>query len=63
MCKKCVDKKKYENILTDARTQLEEMAKLATKLLFECIESKKRSNIQLELSPELISRESVRNLD
>lgn len=42
---------------------VEEMAKLATKLLFECIESKKRSNIQLELSPELISRESVRNLD
>lgn len=42
---------------------VEEMAKLATKLLFESIESKKYTNIQLELSPELISRDSIRFID
>lgn len=42
---------------------VEEMAKLATKLLFESIESKKRTCTQLELSPQLISRDSIRLLD
>lgn len=42
---------------------VEEMAKLATKLLFECIESKKNICTQLELSPNLISRDSVRMMD
>lgn len=41
---------------------VEEMAKLAVRLLFECIESKKSIRTQLELSPELISRDSVKNI-
>lgn len=39
---------------------VEEMAKLAVRLLFECIETKKSICTQLELSPQLISRESVK---
>ena len=37
----------------------EEMGKLATKLLFECISSGERSNTQIELSPTLITGASV----
>jgi LacI family transcriptional regulator len=46
--------------ITRVGQPVEEMAKLATRLLFECIESEKRISTQLELSPELISRESVK---
>lgn len=42
---------------------VEEMAKLAVRLLMECIESKKNICTQLELSPELISRDSVKNIN
>jgi DNA-binding LacI/PurR family transcriptional regulator len=41
---------------------VEDMAKLATKLLFESIETKQRLNSQLELAPKIILRESVKNL-
>ncbi len=41
---------------------VEEMGKLATKLLFDSVESDKRLSTQIELSPELIVRESVMNL-
>lgn len=41
---------------------VEEMAKLAVRLLMESIESKKNTCTQLELSPELISRDSVKNI-
>lgn len=41
---------------------VEEMGKLAAKLLFESVESGKRLSTQIELSPELIIRESVMNL-
>ena len=41
---------------------VEEMARLAVKLLFESMESGKRLSTQIELSPNLISRESVMNL-
>ncbi len=41
---------------------IEEMAKLATKLLFESIETGKRLNTHIELAPDLIARESVMNL-
>ena len=41
---------------------VEEMAKLAVRLLVECIESKRNLCTQLELSPELISRDSVKNI-
>ena len=37
----------------------EEMGKLATKLLFECISSGERSTTQIELSPTLITGASV----
>ena len=43
-------------------TPVEEMAKLAVKLLFESIESDKRLSTQIELAPELIARDSVMNL-
>lgn len=46
--------------ITRVGQPVEEMAKLATKLLFECIESDKRISTHLELSPELISRSSVK---
>ena len=46
--------------ITRVGQPVEEMAKLATRLLFECIDSEKRISTQLELSPELISRESVK---
>ena len=41
---------------------VEDMAKLATKLLFESIETNQRVNSQLELAPKIILRESVKNL-
>ena len=42
---------------------VEDMAKLAVKLLFESIESHNRVNTKLELAPDFISRESVKNLE
>lgn len=47
--------------ITRVGQPVEEMAKLSTRLLFECIENKKRISTHLELSPELISRDSVKN--
>ena len=41
---------------------VEEMGKLAFKLLYESIEHKKRVSTQIELAPNLITRESVQNL-
>lgn len=41
---------------------IEEMAKLAIKILFECIESKKRTCTQLELTPSFIARASITNI-
>lgn len=56
----------YMDYLVPAITRInqpvEEMAKLAVKLLFESIESGKRLSTQIELAPELISRDSVMNL-
>ena len=49
--------------VTRVSQPVEEMAKLATKMLFESIDSKKRASIQLELSPTLIARDSVRNIN
>lgn len=58
------DNNVYMDYLTPPITRVgqpvEEMAKLAIRLLFESIGSEKRISTQLELSPELISRESVR---
>lgn len=42
---------------------VEDMAKLAVKLLFESIESHNRINTKLELAPDFISRESVKKLE
>jgi LacI family transcriptional regulator len=42
---------------------VEDMAKLAVKLLFESIESHNRVNTKLELAPDFISRESVKKLE
>ena len=42
---------------------VEDMAKLAVKLLFERIESHNRVNTKLELAPDFISRESVKKLE
>ena len=56
----------YMDYLVPAITRInqpvEEMAKLAVKLLFESIESGKRLSTQIELAPGLISRDSVMNL-
>ena len=41
---------------------VEEMGKLAFKLLYESIEHKKRVSTRIELAPTLITRESVQNL-
>ena len=41
---------------------VEEMGKLASKLLFESIETGKRLSTQIELAPNLIARDSVMNL-
>ena len=48
--------------ITRVSQPVEEMAKLAVKLLFESIESDKRLSTQIELAPELIARDSVMNL-
>lgn len=48
--------------ITRISQPVKEMAKLAVKLLFESIESGKRLSTQIELAPELISRDSVMNL-
>ena len=52
----------YMDYLVPAITRInqpvEEMAKLAVKLLFESIETGKRPGTQIELAPELISRRS-----
>jgi len=48
--------------ITRVGQPIEEMGKLATKLLFESIESEKRLTTQIELAPDLITRESVQNL-
>ncbi len=53
----------YMDYLTPAITRIaqptEEMGKLATKLLFECISTGKRSTTQIELSPSLVRASSV----
>ncbi len=53
----------YMDYMTPAITRVgqptEEMGKLATKLLFECIASGNRSTTQIELAPTLITRSSV----
>lgn len=53
----------YMDYLTPAITRVgqptEEMGKLATKLLFECISSGNRCTTQIELKPSLIIRGSV----
>lgn len=53
----------YMDYMTPAITRIgqptEEMGKLATKLLFECISSGERSTTQIELSPTLITGASV----
>ena len=41
---------------------VEEMGKLSFKLLHDSIENRKRLGTQIELAPDLISRESVKNL-
>ena len=41
---------------------VEEMGKLASKLLFDSIETGKRLSTQIELAPNLIARDSVMNL-
>ncbi len=60
------DDNKYMDYLVPPITRIsqpvEEMAKLATKLLFESIESKKILNTQIQLAPSLILRESVLDL-
>ncbi len=60
------DDNKYMDYLTPPITRIgqpvEEMAKLATKLLFESIETEKRLNTQIQLAPSLIIRESVMDL-
>ena len=48
--------------ITRISQPVEEMAKLATKLLFDSIESGKRLKTSLELAPDLISRESIKNV-
>lgn len=49
--------------LTPAITRIaqptDEMGKLATKLLFECIATGQRSTTQIELSPTLVRADSV----
>ena len=56
----------YMDYLTPAITRIaqptEEMGKLATKLLFECIATGKRSTTQIELSPSLVTAASVGNV-
>lgn len=56
----------YMDYMTPAITRVgqptEEMGKLATKLLFECISSGDRSTTQIELSPSLILRDTVAGL-
>lgn len=47
--------------ITRISQPVEEMAKLATKLLFDSIESGKRLKTSIELAPDLISRESIKN--
>ena len=53
----------YMDYMTPAISRIsqptEEMGKLATKLLFECISSGNRCATQIELAPEMISRGSV----
>lgn len=60
------DNNLYMDYLTPAISRIsqpvEDMAKLCVKLMFECIESKKRISTQLELSPSLISRDSIATL-
>ena len=57
----------YMDYLVPAVTRVsqpvEDMARHAVKLLFESIENKKTLNTQTELSPSLIIRDSVRNLN
>ena len=57
------DNNVYMDYMTPAITRIgqptEEMGKLATKLLFECISSGERSTTQIELSPTLITGASV----
>lgn len=48
--------------ITRISQPVEEMAKLATKLLFGAIESGKRPSTQIKLTPNLIPQESVKNL-
>lgn len=48
--------------ITRISQPVEEMGKLAVKLLLESIESDKRLSTQIELAPELIARDSVMNL-
>ena len=42
---------------------VDDMGKYAARLLFESISKKKALNTQTELAPNLIIRESVRNLN
>lgn len=60
------DNNLYMDYLTPAISRIsqpvDDMAKLSVKLLFECIEEKKRITTQLELSPGFISRDSVATL-
>ena len=60
------DNNMYMDYFTPAITRIaqptEEMGKLATKLLFECISSGRRSTTQIELSPTLVRAESVKRL-
>ena len=61
------DNNVYMDYLVPAVTRIsqpvEDMARHAVKLLFKSIENKKTLNTQTELSPSLIIRESVRNLN
>ena len=56
----------YMDYLTPPVTRVsqpvEEMGKLAVKLLFESIEKHKRLSTRIELAPDLILRDSVMNL-
>ena len=48
--------------MTRVSQPVEEMGKLASKLLFSSIESKTRKNTRLELVTEIKVRESVRSI-
>lgn len=48
--------------ITRISQPVEEMAKLAVKILFESIEGGRRLSTQIELAPDLIARDSIMNL-